>query len=306
MRGYAVVSVLAVWLAVPPAACRAEEPDVDDLRRRTLAAEDRRFRRTVELARVYASSGRLEEARGLYEEAHRLRDDDADVTEALLDVLRKLGDHHAQLPIYRRMLSVRGSVFTVRFRMGECLWRLGRTGEARRVMNDVLKRFPSERGAYLLLIDFYLAEKQSADAHGVVEHYRNRFGDDIPVLLRRARLLSADGKPGKAIDVLHRCLRLDPSEDEQHRTEQRLFELAHRTGRTDTLTNTFSAEVADLDARLAGRLTDLAEGAARNGKFADAVALVEEALPLLADPAKRAQLTARLAAWRVRVPKKPR
>ncbi|HUV38855.1 MAG TPA: tetratricopeptide repeat protein [Planctomycetota bacterium] len=311
MRRWTVVLMAAMCAAAPRAVSGqgllhppGAGPDVDDLRRRTVRAEDLRFRRTVDLARQLSAAGRLEEARRLYEEAHLLRADDDEVTESLLDVLRSLGDPRAQLEIYRAMLPRTGLV-TVRFRMGECLWRLGRTDEARETMNDLLRRFPTERSAWLMVVDFYLAEKQWTDARDVLDRCRRRFGDDVTLHLRRARL-PGDAEGTVATDELLAALRLDPSEDDRERAERMLFDLAQRTGRTDALVKTLRDELAAVDARLTARLIELADEAAKKDDFAGAVAFAEEALPFLTDPVRRAALAAKLAAWRTRVPNPPR
>ena len=150
--------VLATWARVP--VCRAAEPEPEDLQRRALSAEDRRFRRTVELARMLSKLGRLDEARRLYEEALLLRGDDVAVTDAQLQVLRRLADHKAQLPLYRRLVTVRPGDARLQMQMGECLWRLGRTKEARGVWQNLLRRFPSERVIYDDLIDFYRSHRE--------------------------------------------------------------------------------------------------------------------------------------------------
>ena len=137
---------IVVWLLVLSGVCcprvwAADEPGLDDLRRQALAAEDRRFERTRELARMHSRLGRLEEARRLYEEALGLRSADVEVADELLGVLRQLGDDEALLPVYRQLVSRRPLDAALQMQMGECLWRLGRTDEARRTWDDLLKRF---------------------------------------------------------------------------------------------------------------------------------------------------------------------
>ena len=299
-----IIVFLVLALVVPRVGGAAEgEPDLDDLRRRVLTAEDRRFRRALELARMYSKLGRLADARRLYEGALQMRGSDVDVTDALLQLVRKLGDHGAQLPLYRRLSSSRPGDVQLQMRMGECLWRLKRTGEAREVWAAMLKRFPAERTAYDDLISFYMAEGRPEDARHFIRRRRERFGEDARLLLSQAELAVTARKPEAALPLLLKCLELDLAEKDSRRAEELLFLLARETGRTEEVRRKLASGLETVDAQLAGRLLDLAGGAADRPDFREAATLAQRALRHITDPAKRAEITSRIAIWRARAPK---
>jgi len=300
-----VKRIVVMWLMVLsgvgcPRLWAADEAGLDDLRRQALAAEDLRFERTRELARLHSRLGRLEEARHLYEEALRLWSADTEVAEELLGVLRQLGDDEALLRVCRQLVSRRPLDAVLQMQMGECLWRLGRTDEARRTWDDLLKRFPAERAVYDDLIDFYIAEEHPADARVVLARRRERFAEDARLLLTEARLALAEGKPADALSRLYRCLQQDLAEEDARRAEILLLSIAHETGRTDEVARKLTDDLERIDARLAGRLLELADEAAGRGGFREAVGLARRALPLLENPAKQAEVTALIAAWQAK------
>lgn len=290
-----VVCVTVVLAGLCAAARAADEPSLDEVRLRTLAARDRRFARALELARMYAGVGRLEDARRLYEEALETHGDDVDVAEALLKVLRELDDHEAQLPLYRRLSSTRPGDPELHLEMGVCLWRLGRADEARKTWDALLKRFPAERTVYDDLVDVHIADGRVADARRVLDRRRERFGEDTHVLLTEARLAVTAGKPGDALPMLLDCLERDLSESDSRRAEFLVLILGRETGRGADVRRRLEARLRTVDAQLAGRLLDLAAQAAARGNFARAAALGERALPLIADAKKRAEVSSRVA-----------
>ena len=279
------------------------EPDLDEVRRRVLTAEDRRFRGALELARMYSKLGRLEEARRLYSEVLEVRPEDVDAQDALLQVLRKLGDHEAQLPLYRRLSSSRPGDLGLQMQMGECLWRLKRSREAREVWAAMLKHFPAERTAYDELIRFFIAEGRLDDARRFIQGRRERFGEDGSSLLTRAELNVVARKPEAAIGLLLRCLEMDLAEKDSRRAEEFLFLLARETGQAEHVRRELSASLQTTDARLAGRLLDLAGRAANRRDFKEALDLAQRALRHITDPAKRTEVTSHIALWRAKAPK---
>ena len=299
-----LVLLPALLTSTTPAVCVAAD-DAATLERQVLSAEDARHRRTLELARMLVACGRGVDARRLYEEILVLRPGDADAADELLDVLRAQGDLEAQLALSRRLMKVRGEPVSLSLQMGACLWRLKRRDAAREVWEDVLKRQPSVRGVYDLLIDFYLAEGESADAAALIARRRQRFGEDTTVLVQEGRHALVAGKPREAIAPLMRCLERDLANAERTRTEGLLDVAARRAGTAEAVTRRLRDQLAALDARLAGRLIELADAAAGRRDFADAAAFARRALPLLDDPAKRAQLTARIALWDASATKTP-
>ena len=307
MRGivaFLVVVAVAVLMKSGGSSIAAE-PELDDLRRQVLTAEDTRFKRTVDLAEMYSKLGRLGEARRLYEEALLLRPDDLDTAEDLLGVLRRLGDDEAQLPLYRRLVSGRPLDPGLQMRMGECLWRLKRADEARRAWDELLARFPTECTVYDDLIDFYVAESRPEDARTLIGRRRERFGEDGELLFAQARLAVAAREPEEAIDVLLRCLDLDLSEEETRRAESMLFSVARETGpaRTGELLRRLTSDLETIDGQLADRLLGLAQKAAQRRSFPEAVTLARRALPLLKTPAKHAEVTALITRWQAAAPK---
>ena len=302
-RSAVLLLLTAILTGVCAAARAADEPALDEVRRRALAAEDRRFTRALELARMYVGLGRLEEARRLYGEALETRGDRLDVAEALLDVVRRLGDHEAQLPLYRQLVSGRPGDATLQLELGVCLRRLGRTDEAASVWEGMLKRFPAERTVYDDLVDCCIAEGRPADARDVLDRRRRRFGEDARVLLAEARLAVTAGKPGDALPLLLKCLDRDLSEEDGRRAEFLVLLLGRETGRTAEVRRRFEDRLRAVDAQLAARLLELADAAAGQGNFARAVTLGERAVPLISDADRRAETSSRVASWRLRVPK---
>ena len=297
MRRAAII--LAVLLSCAGVA-RAQEPDLDALRRQSSASEDQRFRRTIDLADLYTRLERLEEARKLYQEALALRPDNDDVMENLLGVLQQLGDYAAQLPLCERLSATRPGDAKLQLAAGECLWRLKRTEEARRAWRDVLRRFPADRTNYDDLVDFYAAEGRPDDARAVLVERRTRFGEDSDALLAEIRLALSDGKPALAVPMLLRCVETDLSDDESRRAEVLLLMTARETGRSAEVAQKLVADLADTDAKLVARLMVLARQAADAGSFAQAASLADRALPLLKDAAQRAETSSLIATWRTK------
>ncbi len=86
---------------------------------------------------------RLEEARGLIEQAHQLEPHDAAITDSLGWVYYRLGD----LVTAERLLREAFSAFPdaeVAAHLGEVLWQLNKRSEARRIWNTALKAAPND------------------------------------------------------------------------------------------------------------------------------------------------------------------
>jgi tetratricopeptide (TPR) repeat protein len=302
-------TVLALVAIGRPETWALGEGEPEDPHRRALAAEEQRFKRTVELADTYSRLGRAEEARRLYEEALVIRDDDVDVMDALLVELRRLGDYRSQLPLYRRLVSVRPGDARLHMDMGECLWRLKQTEEACTLWNDVLRRFVGDPAVYDDLIDFYTSEGRFEDARDVLRQRRERFRrfeEEGEVLLAEARLAIASGKPEEALPLLLHALELEISEEDCRRAEFLLFHFALETGKTGVVLQKLTERLDTVDARLAGRFLDLAGKAAERKEFASAIRWAQRALPLLKTPAREAEVNSLIADWRGKTVNPPR
>ena len=290
-------AILAVLLAAP-FALRAQAPDADALRRDAASAEEARVRRTLELAGLRAREMKLDEARALYGEALALRPDDADVMDALLGVLRRQGDSAAQLPLYEKLALRRPGDAQLAFDAAACLWRLGRTAEAKQAWGELLRRFPTERSLHDWLVEFHLAGTRPADARAALEERRRRFGDDAESQLVDAHVALMEGKPGDAVDRLLAALDGGLDDADRDRAETLLAAAAAESGRTDEVAGCLAESLAATDAKIAARCLDLAQRAADAKDFPAAAALAEQALGALKDPVRRAEVSAKITAWK--------
>ena len=85
---------------------------------------------------------RLEEARQLIEQAHKLEPNDAAITDSLGWVYYRLGDLHNAERLLREALSTFPDA-EVAAHLGEVLWQLGKRKQAQQVWNNALKNQPN-------------------------------------------------------------------------------------------------------------------------------------------------------------------
>jgi tetratricopeptide (TPR) repeat protein len=291
----AILILLAAATAALPA---AETSTTDELRRKVADAEETRLKRTLDLARMSESAGRTEEASKLYREALSLRPDDAEIMEALLQTLRALGDWKSQLPLYQRLASTHPGEFKLHLALGECLWRLGRLDEARKVWDGLLKRFPRERSIYAELTEFYLAEGKLDEAKELLKRRRERFGEEGEAVLAEARVAMAAGETDAGVAALLRCLDMELSDESALRAERLLITVALRAGKTGEVEKRLRETLASTSEALGERLRTLAGEAAERKEFAEAVALAEQALSLIADAKKKEELKKQMESWK--------
>jgi hypothetical protein len=167
----------------------------------------------------------------------------------------------------------------------------------------VLRRFPAYRSACDDLVDFYVSEGRIDDARAILAERRARFGEDSDVLLAEIRMALSEGKPALAVPMLLRCAEMDLSDEDGRRAEGLLLMTAREAGRSPDVVQKLVADLADTDAKLSARLMTIAKQAAEAGSFAQASSLADRALPLLKDPAQRAETASLLASWRAKTTK---
>ena len=254
MKRLCMNAMLVTMLIGACAVLPAGDSDLTDLRRRIRAAEEKKFRNTVDLARIHAARNELEKAVELLQEAFSMRPDDDNVSDALLGLLQKLGKHKERLALCKRLLPRRGG--EPRFLMGmvESLWRLKRLDKAREMMADLLRRFPLRRSLYDEQVEFFLAERCPVDARKVINSRRQRFGENARQLLIEARLAIVEEKPVEAIAPLLKYLDLDLPEDEMSRAETMLFGVVRDSGKSNEVVKKLTERLETINRRIADGL----------------------------------------------------
>lgn len=254
MKRHCINAMLVTMLIGACAVLPAGDSDLTDLRRRIRAAEEKKFRNTVELARIYSARNELEKAVELLQEALSMRPDDNDVSDALLGLLQKLDKHKERLTLCKRLLPRRGGESRFLMGMVESLWRLKRLDEAREMMTDLLKRSPLRRSLYDEQAEFFLAERCPVDARKVINSCRQRFGEDARQLLMEARLAIVEEKPVEAIAPLLKYLDLDLPEDEMSWGETMLFGVVRDFGKSDDVVKKLTERLDAINRRIADSL----------------------------------------------------
>ncbi len=293
----AILACIAAALASRADAAAA--PDVDALRAPAMAAEDARFRRTVELADFREREGNLAAARDLYAEALALRPDDTDVTASALGVLRRLGDSAGRLALAERLAARRPGDAALAFERAECLWRLGRKDEAKLAWQELLRRFPADARVYDDLVDFYASEGLPAEARAVLVDRRRRLGDAPELKLIEARIALVEKDPSAAIDDLLAALDAGLDGADRERAEVLLAAVAAESGRRSEVAKKLAESVERAETKLVARSLDIAQQAAESEDFADAVALAERVVGLIKDRDTQLKTLLQIGTWKL-------
>jgi tetratricopeptide (TPR) repeat protein len=146
---------LAIALTLAPL-CTAGEPDEAENLDAALAAL---FDDTVALAQLTEASGDVRGAARLYEDARRLRDDDAYVLQQLTRLYGRTEDHRKLLGVYKALVRQQPtSIMWIR-QLGSCHFRLGETKEAEAAWRRLLDVYPQRSGALRYLGSIYTQHK---------------------------------------------------------------------------------------------------------------------------------------------------
>jgi len=197
MRRLGPAAILLALAAVAPAAER-----VEDLEAELDARLDERRTRSITLAELYETSGNWRRAAEHYEQARRVRDDDARVLVQLSRLYRAHDEHEKLLSVYATLSRLQPTSVVWLRELGSCHFKLGQRQAAEAAWGRILDVQPSKTYALRHLIDVYADHGLHKRAAAACREALALTPRDQDIRLRLAEALGEGGDPLGALATL--------------------------------------------------------------------------------------------------------
>lgn len=198
------VPAVAQEPAVPPAGLAAEA--AGDWERaiavyRDVAADSGRADLWVRISRIEATRNHPAEALAAIERAIELEPDDVAHLRARAELASWAGDYEAADDSFRRIGERTGEPAADLGRARIAAWR-GRTGPSIEHYHAYLRAVPEDSVATIELVRQETWRGNARAALGLLDDYRERFGETVDYRIERGRALMTGGRPRAAVEIL--------------------------------------------------------------------------------------------------------
>tara|TARA_B100000959_G_C14967831_1_gene618514 strand:- start:964 stop:2622 length:1659 start_codon:yes stop_codon:yes gene_type:complete len=194
----------------------------------------------IELARAYSADGDAAAAREQYDAALTNGHVEADLLIEAGKVCMQLGDVSAAMTRYEQATKLFPGDIEPLVGVLESAMLLEDTDKSESYALKVLKQDPDNSSALTVLAELYAAKGDTSNALVSIDHAIENTNDPGPVILEKARLLSAASRYDQALSVLESEIE---ELSESHEAWELLGELYDQSGDLEASTNAFTKAI---------------------------------------------------------------
>jgi len=229
------------------------------------------------LGNVLASTGRLDEAIGHYNEALRIRPNYAEARYNLAKALQSQGRIDEAVNHLNEALSIKPDYADAHINLGIILKSAGKVDEAISHYQQAIKTRPDSAEAYYNLGNALKSAGRLDEAVGNYEKALQLNPNDTEICNNMGSALQSQGKLDEAIGYYRRSVTIDPNYAAAHNN---LGNALAKTGRLDEAIVQIERAAALTKYQNAAILNTLSAAYAAKGRFSEAIATAQKALDL--------------------------